>query len=50
MKIDVHTLPLAMIDEAVEGKVLEAVISGTGKDGTPACATAPVKAWRAVAA
>ena len=49
MKIDVHTLPLAMFDEAVKGRILEAVIVGTGKDGTPACATVPAKSWRVVA-
>jgi hypothetical protein len=49
MKIDVHTIPKAMIDKAANGMILEAVINGTGKDGTPACATVPVKSWRAVA-
>ena len=49
MKIDVHTIAKAMIDEALKGMILEAVINGTGNDGTPACATVPVKTWRAVA-
>lgn len=49
MKIDIHTIPQAQLDKAAKGKTLEAVINGTGKDGTPACATVtPVKAWRAV--
>lgn len=48
MKIDIHTIPEALIAKAKAGKVLEATINGTGKDGTPACGTIPVKAWRAV--
>ena len=48
MKIDVHTLSQAMIDEAIAGKVLEAAIPGTAEDGTPACATIPVQTWCAV--
>jgi len=49
MKIDIHTLPQPLLDKAAKGKVLEAVIAGAGKDGTPACATvAPLKPWRAV--
>jgi hypothetical protein len=30
MKIDVHTIAKAMIDEALKGMILEAVINGTG--------------------
>jgi hypothetical protein len=49
MKIDIHTIPQALLDEAAEGKTLEAVVNGTGKDGSPACATViPMKSWRAV--
>jgi hypothetical protein len=49
MKIDIHAIPQALLDKAAEGKTLEVVINGTGKDGTPACATvAPMKPWRAV--
>jgi hypothetical protein len=48
MKIDIHTIPQALLDEAAKGKTLEAVINGTGKDGTPSCATVPPKTWRAV--
>jgi Family of unknown function (DUF5990) len=49
MKIDIHTIPQAALDRAAKGKVLEAVIPGTGRDGTPACATiAPLRSWRAV--
>ena len=39
MKIDIHTIPQALLDKAAKGKTLEAVINGTGKDGSPACAT-----------
>jgi hypothetical protein len=47
-KIDIHTIPQAVLDKAAAGKVLEGVVAGTGKDGTPACATiAMAKPWRA---
>lgn len=50
MKIDIHTIAQPLIDQAVAGKVLEVVVAGAGKDGTPACATVtPKRAWRAVA-
>ena len=49
MKIDLHDLSQAMLDEAAAGRTLEAVLPGTGRDGTPACATVPAKSWRAVA-
>src|SRR5262245_39539637 len=49
MKIDIHTIPQAQLDKAGKGKTLEAVVNGTGKDGSPACATIQLlKAWRAV--
>jgi len=49
MKIDIHAIPQAILDKAAKGKTLEAVVDGTGKDGSPACATVvPVKPWRAV--
>lgn len=48
MKIDIHTIPQALLDKAAKGKTLEAVINGTGSDGSPACATVPPKTWRAV--
>ncbi len=49
MKVDVHDISPALIEKALAGKTLEAVINGTGKDGTPACATVrPIKPWRAV--
>lgn len=49
MKIDIHTIPAALIARAKTGKVIEATIIGTGDDGTPACATTTLsKTWRAV--
>lgn len=49
MKIDIAGIPQAILDKAARGKVVEGGIIGTGKDGSPACATVPLsKAWRAV--
>lgn len=49
MKIDIHTIPEALLDKAMKGKVLEAVIPGKGEDGGPSCATvSPLKPWRAL--
>lgn len=49
MKVDIHTLPGPLIDQAIKGGTLELRIPGRGKDGSPACATvAPLKPWRAV--
>jgi hypothetical protein len=49
MKIDIHKITQALLDKAVKGKVLEAKLNGTGKDGTPSCATvSPSQPWRAV--
>ena len=43
MKIDVHDTPQDLLDHAVAGAgVLELTVEGTGKDGTPACATVQV--------
>ncbi|MET0309952.1 MAG: DUF5990 family protein [Sphingomonas sp.] len=40
MKIDIHDTEPALLDRAASGEgVLEIVVNGTGKDGTPACAT-----------
>lgn len=48
-KIDIHDIPPALLDQARAGRVLEAVLPGRGKDGTPACATVrPTTAWRPV--
>ncbi len=40
MKIDVHDIDRELLGRAISEKgVVETVIGGTGKDGTPACAT-----------
>ena len=40
MKIDIHDIPQDLIDRAVAmDGVIETRIDGTGRDGTPACAT-----------
>ena len=40
MKIDVHDLPADLLDRAARGEgTIEITIDGTGRDGTPACAT-----------
>lgn len=42
MKIDIHDIEQTLIDRAiVTGGVIETTIDGTGRDGTPACATVP---------
>jgi hypothetical protein len=48
MKINIHDIPQALLDKAITGNVIEGVVNGTGKDGTPACASVPLsRAWRA---
>ncbi|MES2056084.1 MAG: DUF5990 family protein [Pseudomonadota bacterium] len=40
MKIDIHDLEPGLLDRAAAGDgVIEIAVNGTGKDGTPACAT-----------
>jgi hypothetical protein len=46
MKIDIHDIPQALLDKAMQGGVLEGSFNGTGKDGTPACATIKPISWR----
>ena len=46
-KIDIHDIPPALLEHTRAGAVLEVVLPGKGKDGTPACATVrPVEGWR----
>ena len=48
-KIDIHDIPPALLDQARGGRVLEVVLPGRGKDGSPACATVrPNAPWRAL--
>jgi len=48
-KIDIHDIPPLLLDRAREGRTLEVVLPGRGKDGSPACATVrPVSPWRAI--
>ena len=48
-KIDIHDIPPTLLDRAREGRTLEIVLPGRGKDGSPACATVrPIAAWRAL--
>lgn len=48
-KIDIHDIPPALLDRARAGAVLEVVLPGKGKDGSPACATVrPLEGWKAV--
>lgn len=43
-KIDVHDIPAELLRP---GAVLEAILPGRGKDGTPTCATVrPLEPWR----
>jgi hypothetical protein len=48
-KIDIHDVPPALLDQARAGRVLEVVLPGRGKDGSPACATVrPSAPWKAL--
>ncbi|MES2860506.1 MAG: DUF5990 family protein [Pseudomonadota bacterium] len=47
-KIDVHDIPADLL---TPGAVIEAVLPGRGKDGTPACATVrPLSLWKIISA
>ena len=47
-KIDIHNIPAALLDQARQGAVLEAVLPGRAGVGTPASATVrPIQGWRA---
>jgi hypothetical protein len=45
-KIDIHDLPADLLEQALAGKVLEALLPGRDKRGDPACATLrPLGSW-----
>jgi hypothetical protein len=46
MKIDIHDIPQTLLDGATAGRRLVGTVAGTGRDGTPACATVRVEQWR----
>jgi hypothetical protein len=46
MKIDIHDIAQDLLDRAMAGGVVELLVNGTAKDGTPACATVPIVARR----
>lgn len=46
MKIDIHDIPQALLDRAAKGGVIEGRLNGTGRDGTPACATIKPISWQ----
>ena len=46
MKIDIHDIGPALLDQAAKGGVLEGTINGTLPDGSPACATIKPVRWR----
>ncbi len=48
MKIDIHDIAQDLLDRAAAGGVLEIAVNGTGKDGTPACASVPRTGVRVV--
>ena len=49
MKIDIHDTPQDLLDRAMAGEgVVELTVNGTGKDGSPACATIKSKSRRVV--
>ncbi|MDQ7814040.1 DUF5990 family protein [Brevundimonas sp.] len=48
-KIDIHDVPPLLLNQAREGRTLEVVLPGRGKDGSPTCATVrPATPWRAL--
>jgi hypothetical protein len=47
MKIDIHDMPMTLVEAAFAGTLVEITIRGTAADGTPACATIVERSWRA---
>ena len=46
-KIDIHDLPAELLEKALAGSVVEALLPGRAKDGGPACATVrPLGSWK----
>ncbi|WEK45705.1 MAG: DUF5990 family protein [Candidatus Andeanibacterium colombiense] len=48
MKIDIHDINPALLEAAERGGALAGTIDGTGKDGSPACATIRPVAWSVI--
>lgn len=46
MKIDIHDIAPAMIEQAIAGARLTATVNGTATDGSPACATIRPVDWQ----
>ncbi|NMN02952.1 MULTISPECIES: DUF5990 family protein [unclassified Novosphingobium] len=42
MKIDIHDIAPELLARAKQGGIIVSTVCGTGKDGSPACATVPV--------
>ncbi|MFL9888458.1 DUF5990 family protein [Paraburkholderia agricolaris] len=48
-KIDIHDLPAKLLEKALAGSVLEALLPGRAADGGPACASVrPLGPWKVV--
>ena len=48
-KVDIQDIPPLLLEQAGAGRVLEVVLPGRGKDGSPTCATVrPTAPWRAL--
>lgn len=48
MKIDIHDISPELLASAMTGGIIETRVNGTGKDGSPACATVRPTARRLV--
>ena len=47
IKVDIHDLPIELLNKALAGKVLECRLPGRDKEGGPSCATLrPLEGWR----